>query len=171
MKHLNQLFVFLFILLAFSCTKPPDYSDTPVIDFIGLSRPTIVQDNSSFPNAENSIWIDIGFTDGDGDIGLDSTGAKQLVIIDTHFNAVTSSNIEEISVPLVPEQGAGNGISGVISFRTTPTCCVYQNPGFETCEVYEGYPTDTLIYEVFLTDRAGNESNHIFTDQIIILCQ
>jgi len=166
MKNFSQLFAFLFILFTFSCTKPPNYTDAPVIEFLSLSQPTIKQGMGV--SLDNAVWINIGYTDGDGDIGVDSTEGKQLFIIDTHFN---SPDTTEVSVPFVPEQGAGNGISGEISVATFETCCIYQIPGFENCGVYEGYPTDTLIYEIYLFDRAGNESNHIFTDPIIILCE
>jgi len=120
---------------------------------------------------EDTIWVTIGFTDGDGDIGLEETTDKQLTIIDTHFNSITEDNIKQISVPFVPEQGAGNGISGTISIATFPNCCVYPSPGPSPCTPSTQYPTDSLVYEIFMTDRAGNESNHILTDPIILLCQ
>lgn len=167
MKNYSQLFAFLFILLAFSCTKPPDYPDEPVIEFLSLSRSTIPQGT----NLNDTIWITIGFTDGDGDIGLEETTDKQLTIIDTHFNSITEDNIMQVSVPFVPEQGAGNGISGTISVATFTNCCVHPVQGAAPCSVIPGYPTDSLVYEIFMTDRAGNESNHIFTEPIILLCE
>ena len=33
------------------------------------------------------------------------------------------------------------------------------------------YPTDTLVYSLYIRDRAGHKSNIIYTPPIILLCQ
>ena len=49
-------------------------------------------------------------------------------------------------IPYVPEQGAGNGISGDIRLLLFTTCCNVLPP----CEASTTKPIDTLVYEIFI---------------------
>ena len=161
----NQIFALFILLFALACTKPPDYPDEPVIEFISLSRSEMVQSSL----LSDSITVTISFTDGDGDIG-EETNTAQIFITDPRYNTPA---VLTKSIPYVPEQGAGNGISGTMAFSVYPACCFYDTPaGIQiTCEPLEGYPTDILQYEIYIKDRAGNESNTVVTDPITLLCQ
>ena len=163
----SHFFVFLTLLFVLSCTKPPDYPDEPVIEFLSMSKNTMLQSDVF----GDSLTVTISFTDGDGDIGQDENTA-QIFILDTRFDP---PNLEPtISIPLVPEQGAGNGISGTMTFLLYSKCCFLYPPTgpVQTCEPIAGFPTDTtLVYEMYIIDRAGNESNRITTDPITLLCQ
>ena len=156
---------FILILFAFpffiGCVDPPDFPVEPQIDFIGMSKDSMQQ--SVFQ--EDSIIISISYTDGDGDLGHNDT-TRDAFFIDTRSGFLENAFI----LPFVPEEGAGNGISGEIAFKLYTTCCVYPNNVIPPCVPSSQYPIDTLIFEVYIRDRAGHESNRIFTDPIILLC-
>jgi hypothetical protein len=131
-----------------------------VITFKGMTKNKLAQSNFN----KDSLSITISFTDGDGDIGNSDT-TLALTVIDTR-DGFNSGNFK---IPIVPEQGSGNGISGEIEFVLYTTCCYYPD-GSSPCTKSTKFPTDTVIYEITLKDRAGHVSNVIKTDPIIIDC-
>lgn len=156
--------LFLSIAMIIACTKPPDYSDTPEIDFISLSNNTMMQ-GSGF---EDETTLTISFTDGDGDIGIND-GDPTVYFKDLR----DGSEFITFFAPEIPEQGVGNGISGEMYIKVNTTCCIHPDPNQnDGCDSdFSEYPTDILIYEVYIKDRAGNKSNVIQTDPITLLCQ
>ncbi len=163
---LAHYFPFFIIAIIFSCTKPPDYPIEPVIEFKKLSRNSMKQ---GFTN-NDSIVVTIGFTDGDGDLG-NNDPTIDIFVKDTR---VPDADPSPFKMPFVPVQGVGNGISGEISILTYTTCCIYPPGTFSPCDISEAattaFPTDTLMYEIYIMDRAGHESNRILTDPIILQC-
>ena len=157
------IYSFLFILLISACTNPPDYPTEPIIEFSHLSKNTMVQ---SFNNSD-TVYMTVSFTDGDGDLGTQDD-SLDIFLTDTRLDAGPL----KYKLPFVPLQGTGNGISGDITVLLPATCCIFPNNIAPPCDnsVSDLYPTDTMTYEVFIRDRAGNESNRIETDEIIILC-
>ncbi|MCB0704291.1 MAG: hypothetical protein KDC34_03240 [Saprospiraceae bacterium] len=168
MKKQNILLLVLPVLILSSCIQPPDYPIEPVIEFVSLSKTTMVSGKSD----EDETLLTISFTDGDGDLGNFQNNGQimlDMFLIDSR----TGDFDEKFSIPFVPELGASNGISGEIYARIFTTCCIY--PAYVTdaatgCDPSQQYPIDTLTYEIYIVDRAGNESNHIFADPIYILC-
>jgi len=144
--------------LIIGCTKPPDYPDEPVIEFKQFSKTTMVQ---SATNADTT-FMTISFTDGDGDIGSDTT--LNFHIVDTRDGFAPPAYI----IPSIPEQGTGNGISGEITVRLFSTCCL--PPDVNPCQPSTEMPVDTVIYEIYIEDRSGKRSNTILTDPIYLVC-
>jgi len=158
--------LFLSILMIVACTKPPDYSDTPEIGYISLSESTLVQGSLN----ETFTTLTISFTDGDGDIGID--GEPTVYFKDLRDGSET---ITAAATP-IPEQGVGNGISGEMYIKVNTTCCIHPDPLYASdgCNApFEdtGVTMDTVVYEVYIQDRAGNRSNVIQTGPITLLCQ
>lgn len=153
------------MLFAFGCTNPPDYPDEPVISYLSMSPNTFVQGVSQ---DAPQLRIIVSFTDGDGDIG-DENNQANFFLKDSRDGFEFTR-----SVPFVPEQGVGNGISGEITLKVNTDlghfCCFYPT-GQEPCTPSEQFPTDTLTYTMWMTDRAGNKSNEIETEPIYLLCQ
>ena len=56
------------LILTESCSRPPEFPDEPVIEYIGLSKNTIIQSRSS-QLPQDTIEISFKFTDGDGNLG------------------------------------------------------------------------------------------------------
>ena len=148
-------------LLVFGCINAPQYPIEPEIKYLGLSRNTMKQGNFS----TDSLSVRFSFTDGDGDLG--SEDSMSIFLIDTRDN---SDNIK-YKIPLIPEAGASKGISGDVKFVLFSTCCIFEDPFTAPCTSNEDEPSDTVIYQLYIEDRAGNKSNIIDLDPIILDCR
>jgi len=160
--------IFLSLLFILACTKPPDYSDVPEIQFVNFSKSTLLQ---GFGANNDFTYLTISFTDGDGDLGGDTVST-------VYFDDLRTPGYDflEFGAPLIPEQGTGNGISGEMIVTLPTTCCIHPDPLFSSdgCNApfeQTGVLRDTVIYEVYILDRAGNKSNVIRTDPLILLCE
>lgn len=145
------------------CVQPPDYPDEPVIEFVSLSKTTMKQT----PLGPDSILISFNFTDGDGNLGS-KNGEPNIFIKDGR----DGFDKPPYQIPFIPPQGAGNGISGMISIVVPNTYCIYIDPSGVplACEdVPVAY--DTLTYLISIKDQAGNESNQIETPPIGLICK
>jgi len=151
----------LLVAFVFACTSPPDYPPEPVLSFQSLSKDTL---NRGYDDEDHTV-VTLSFTDGDGDIsGLDT---NNMFLIDTR-TGFTEGNF---TIPDIPKVGTANGISGDIIFNLKTTCCQFPDPGLAGCEdEMPGFLYDTVVYEVYLLDLAGHESNHILLPPIYIRC-
>lgn len=158
-----KILLFSVVVVAFAaCISPPDYPIQPEIKFIGLSKNVMRQ---GLLGIEDSLFLSFSFTDGDGDLGSLGQGKDSVNIFLTDKR--TNQPSERFRIPYVPEQGAGNGISGDIRLLLFTTCCNVLPP----CEASTTKPIDTLIYEISIKDRAGHESNKILTAPIYLQCK
>lgn len=117
---------------------------------------------------EDSLTIYLLLRDGDGDIGYSNS--------DSVFNSIfirdmrTGNVSEQFNIPEIPENIAVNGIEAELELKIYTTCCLFPD-NIPPCSVVEGYPTDTLIYEIRIQDRAGHLSEAIQTSPITLICQ
>lgn len=145
-----------------SCINPPDYPDEPVLTYAGMSKYDMQQGNFN----DDSLFIFLEFTDGDGDLGREITDtARDITVVDTRTGQVQ----ERFRMPFVPEEGTGNGIDGEITIRMFNSCCIYDN-GFPPCSPNPSQTEDTLSYRITIKDRMGNVSNAITTETITLRC-
>lgn len=114
------------------------------------------------PNTDSTL-LTLYFTDGDGDIGSDDS--ISVFLIDKRDNFMQPG----FRIPFVGEQGVGKGISGEI-YIALPTSCCYYDDGRTPCEKSSDGTTDELIYELYISDRAGNLSNRIDIAPITLQC-
>jgi len=151
--------------MAIACTQPPDYPDEPIISFKSMSKNTMRQGSLIGPGAD-SLLMTISFTDGDGDLGDEGNlnPVSNIYLIDERIN----DTLLPQTIPFIPIQGAGNGISGDMSFVVFPSCCIHLG---QACEVFEDHPVDTVLYSIVIQDRAGNFSNRVQANPILLLCQ
>jgi hypothetical protein len=154
----NLLYVLLAtVVIGFTmCLRPPDYPIIPRIEFLRMSKNTMKQGNGP----SDSLRLYFTFEDGDGDIG--STDSLNIFLTDTRQ---ANAAAEPFRMPFVPEQGAKNGISGEISLLVYTTCCL------PTCNSFLNKATDSLFYDVYIKDRAGNKSNVVRTPYIGLRCK
>jgi hypothetical protein len=151
-----------------TCSRPPEFPDEPVIEFIGLSKNTIIQ-SRSIQLPKDTIEISFKFTDGDGNLG--NPDSVNIILTDSRDGFNHLFKIGEI-----PQLGAGKGIQGNIKLSLTNRsdtryfCCTFPNTRL-TCIQSTNYPKDSLYYSIKIKDRAGNWSNTIKTNYITILCQ
>lgn len=158
----------LFALGVLACQTPPDYPDEPVIEFVRMSKNTIEQGTG----AADTIRVTFSFTDGDGDLGR-SEDSDQLDIFLTDLR--TGTPADNYRIPEIPPLGASNGIRGEVTFNLFQTCCIFPQGIPLPCEPNPAnsitdFPQDTVVYELFIVDRAGNESNRIRTEAIFVQC-
>jgi hypothetical protein len=169
MKILGYIFSgTLLIGLFHSCVNPPDYPDQPQIEYIGLNKKSIAQGNGNSP--ADTLEIIFSFTDGDGDLG---TPAKDTVNFDVFLQDSRDSSMTKFRLPVLPDQGVGNGVSGEATVRIPSLlniCCTFPN-GATPCQPSIQFPTDTFSYSIQLRDRAGNLSNKVQTEMITVLCK
>lgn len=140
-----------------ACIKPPDYPVEPQIEFISVSKSELVQ-------FTDTLRINFSYTDGDGDIGveLDTLYDNNVIVTDSRTGFE-----ETFRIPVVPQQGASNGISGEISLLLEYTCCINSSP---ICTPTPGVGPEEIIYSVQMFDKAGNASNIIQTTPIFLIC-
>ena len=155
-------YLFLFVALCgtfWACTSAPEFPIEPVIGFKSITRSTL-QQGYSF---EDSTHVTISFTDGDGDLG--DKDSLNVYVIDERDNFLKT----QARIPFIPSQGAGNGIAGTIDLLLPTSCCIFPD-GQVPCTASAKYPLDTLVYSLYIKDRAGHESNKIKTTQIVLKC-
>lgn len=174
MKWIPILSLFSLASIAlFSCVDPPDYPDEPVIEFLSLSKSSVLQSNLD----NDTLAITFSFTDGDGNLSFSGISSEQDIFV--RESRAPDSLVTGLKIPQIPAQGANNGISGEITFflfnnPTSEFCCsTDEHPLAEPCNPFS-YPvgaTTTVHYTIQIRDRAGNYSNEIRTDDITILCR
>ncbi len=160
--YIGSILFFSCVYLITGCVKAPDFPPEPEINFIGFTKTSMNQGSLN----NDSTFLTIGFQDGDGDIGHPTNSTmRNLFIIDKR----TGNFFNQFKVPEIPEQGVGNGVTGEITVLMYTTCCIF--PEFiPPCESPPQFPTNDVTFEVYLVDRAGNESNRIITEPITLLC-
>lgn len=159
MKIKIVLYCALFVAFA-TCIRPPNYPIEPQIQLVGQTK-TNMRQGSGF---QDSLYITLSFTDGDGDIGGVGTDSLNVFITDKRNNKPVEQTYR---MPFVPEAGAKNGISGEIRFLMYTTCCL----SLEPCMPTPSHPVDTLVYEMYIKDRAGHKSNAVKTNPILLQCK
>jgi hypothetical protein len=145
-----------------SCINAPEFSIVPKIEFVGMSKDTMLQGL----NQQDSIIVTFHFEDGDGDIGRTTDAEMNNVFfIDTRTGQIDNA----FGIPFVPPQGSTNGIEGEVHIKIYSTCCIY--PVGDPCLPSAQFPFDELTYQIYITDRAGNSSNLIETLPIHLRCE
>lgn len=168
-KLVSNYYLFLLLIACLSilsCSDKPDFTDAPTIEFRSISKNQLQQSST---NATDTLEVIIYFEDGDGDIGHDRTDGNFAPFDVIYIDNRTGDVGQMFNLPYVPEQGSGNGITGTARMTLLSTCCVF-NDGTPPCESPIDKPTNDLIYEVYILDRAGNQSNTITLPAITLLC-
>lgn len=160
--------IFTFFIFQ-SCEKEPKFSPIPEIRFIDFTQ-------ILGKNLKDSIGIlKIGFTDGDGDMGLsaEDTLPPYQVQGNFYYNFVVkyfekqqgtwveittlpngSPLINSARIPNITPKGQRKALEGEISIN------LFTNNPFASF--------DTIRYQCFIYDRALNKSNEIVTNEIVV---
>lgn len=140
----------ILILIVAGCISPPQYSDVPEI-----SAPQV--DKTIAIPGQDSLEVSFEFRDGNGDLGSKSRDTViNAFLIDTRTGFKYSYQL-----PYISEQAEDQSVTGTIWITVEPFTfsCRPNRPNF-----------DTLAYEIYIIDRAGNESNRITTPNIVLDC-
>ncbi len=155
--NIRYLFVFALIAMAaFSCQKPNEMSNIPQISLSYFVA----------PNGSNAVRIGmdtavLSFTiaDGDADLGRDQSGTDY----DIYIRDLRSGDFLGYFFPEFDKsiENPKKGIVGHCEFLFSPDLLI---PRSDTIHIQN----DTTSFEFYIVDRAGHESNHLFTPQIIM---
>lgn len=140
---MRKLIVFFWALAAASCNGYK--SNPPEINLEEVSPGTIQE-------YKDSIYMRISFYDKDGDLGENFTDDPNLFVIDNRLGLAHEFRISNI----VPG-GAEVSIQGELEWTINS---VYVT-GSENSE--------TVDYDIYVVDRAGNQSNVLVTPAITIV--
>lgn len=156
------LFCACLVSLFITCVDAPNFGVAPEIQFVSISKDTLNQGVFQ----EDSLTVTFSFTDGDGDLGDEAaSGESNVFFIDTRTDFQDNS----FRIPFIPREGTANGIEGTVRISLFSTCCIFPN-GADPCTVNSEFPFDSVQYKIYIQDRAGNMSNEILTDPIILRC-
>lgn len=159
----KTLLLFVAVLLS-TCIKKDHFPDTPVIEFISLTK---IQNDLGY---DDKGILKISFTDGNGDIGLSQydTFPPYNVGSEWYYNFFITYFEKQNGVLKMVELPLTNN-SRIPQVNTDGS----EKPVKGTIEVElfinnfaSGY--DTIAYEVSIADRALNISNKVLTPEIII---
>jgi hypothetical protein len=168
-KHHFKVLLF-FILLTFvatSCYKEPTFSLTPEIAFNTITKDIRLD---QFTGAKkDSIIVTLDFKDGDGDLGFDS-GEIGGEVNQSDYNYVvkpfrkikgvfTSFETFETYSGFFPRLNTDEKIGpikGKLSYR------------IEVLTAFWPIKKDTVKFEIYIKDRAGNQSNTVETNPIVL---
>jgi len=185
MRVMRKTWLFLVLVLSmvslavmYGCVSIPNLTNSPEITFKSIR---FAKGRNSFTD---TLYIGINFTDGDGNLGLnstDTTGQFALIVNGSvnlnHYNFVVSPEIKYPKVgswkPFVfpcvkpPCTNNYNGrfpplFSNTVDQKPIKGTIVYNVPSLS-------YPYDSLMrFKVYIQDRSLNKSNTILTDSILI---
>ena len=147
---MRNLFILAILsLLLFSCNKKHSYSNTPKITFDRLSQ------NTTQAGSQDIIYIRFLFEDGDGNIGF---GTNNLFLKDSRDTVFQNYKIPDIPSKFNPEDGLKGSIqvSYEAAFLLLRSDSLHQE-------------SDTLTWDIYMKDQAGNESNTITTSPLILI--
>lgn len=140
-----------------SCYKTPEFPIEPTLEFdtINVSNPY---------QALTAGSMFLKFTDGDGDLGLLST--DDVVNVNSIFIKTVKYNKEDTSnIPFIPKRGTSDAISGTIEIKLGGTLSGLID---EADLLLLQKPLDTLVFDIYIRDRAGHNSNVVTTPPLVI---
>jgi len=151
----------LLVMSGWHCLDTPNYADEPYIEFLSLSKDTMLQGYF----LEDSIIVSFRFEDGDGDLGRKAQDeANNVFFIDER-----TGGVETYGIPAIPQEGAANGVEGEIRIVLFTLCCIYDD-GTDPCIPHDTIPFEEVQFRIYILDQAGHKSNEILTSPITLRC-
>lgn len=140
----NLIYLVLISAFLISCKKEEIVNDIPSIELIETSPTQVVE-------LMEPIYFKISYRDGNGDLGENDPDVHNLILRDPRIDIKYEYRISE----LVP--GAAEvPISGVLVFS------------IPNAFITDGSTQQTVNFEIYVKDRAGNKSNVINSGTITI---
>jgi hypothetical protein len=160
-KSLTILFLTLFMMI--SCGKLEQRPETPHIEFRSF---TVFDTTDILGNDSKGGRLKFYFEDGDGDVGLEPPEGENIDstnLFFTMYRKVNDTMVEipeddilhpsDYRIPYMEREGQNKILKGTISVTF-----LYL--------FYSPTDTDTVRYDFFIKDRAGNLSNTESTSEI-----
>lgn len=187
-----SLTIAVLVIFSFnSCLTKPDFPFEPTISFASLSKKSILDGNNQL--IEDSIFLEINFRDGNGDIGLSSADTLGKFAFRNPDNTLNpfyfnfycdiyrqnkfTGQYERVKFPVSKDPILGIDVESNIYGRVPPLLEGGQGPIEGTIRYNIGglfydvlgiNQRDSIRFEVFIYDRALNKSNVITTPAILV---
>jgi len=145
MKELGYLIIFL-LIFGVGCKKDKveKPGEVPKIEFVSIFPTTVKA-------LQDSLVLRISYRDGDGDLGENTSDAKNAFVKDMRNGLEYSFRIRQ----LAPD-GAVISIKGELSIVLPAISSPLTGN------------TEQTIFEIYVKDRAGNKSNTVLSSAITI---
>ncbi|MCC6752628.1 MAG: hypothetical protein IT266_01450 [Saprospiraceae bacterium] len=161
-QNLAIVVVPLLLGLLFSCEPSGKGDAVPQLVYRGASKTILQQGDLN----QDSLWLLFDFEDGDGDLGFGSGDPSAEVYL---WDERTGNLHNAFKLPDLPPSG-GSSQKGSLRLLVFTTCCLFPD-NIPPCSAPPQYPTDSLRFSAYLTDRAGHQSPRVFSDRIELRCQ
>ncbi len=156
MKQLYIIILLAIVVAVQSCFKLESYPNEPKVEYLDF---ILVDTLDKLGNVIKQGTLQFAFTDGDGDIGFDTTTPLQNTIFLEKYKVEDGElSLIELFVPLnyyIPKYEnleEGKPLKGEMLVT-------------DINEIYP-YVSDTILYTFYIVDRAGNVSNMDTTEYI-----
>lgn len=163
-------FLMTMIVLT-SCLKGPEYPIEPLITNVSI-------DKNEVANFEESFVISIDFQDGDGDLGNDTNNSEEeeffdnIFLIDNRVNInLDSVFIRPSSIEMLTPPSGEQAIDGTIRVTIAEICCLNETGSPACLPSQARLETNEVVYDVYIIDRAGHQSNVVQTPPLTIRCK
>lgn len=159
--------IFVLSTLLSGCLSIPDYPDTPQIEFYDISSTPSVDQNTG--GYKDSVVISIKFKDGDGDLGYTQSEIDSLRNT-SNYNYVVNQfrKVSGEYVPYVPIEPYSGYFFQISNEKPGPLEGIIHYNGVQIYHSFYPFPKDSIRFEVYIKDRAGNISNTITTDPVYV---
>ena len=143
---MKSAFSILVILIALVGCKKEEivFEATPNIEFVSISPTSVTE-------FQDEVIVTIKYRDGDGDLGENTPDVKNLFVTDSRNNVEYSFRVQQ----LAPSDSDIN-IEGQLEIN------------LKTLSVVGVGDSESAIFDVYIVDRAGNQSNSISTLAITV---
>ncbi|MEO0469412.1 MAG: hypothetical protein AAF206_07325 [Bacteroidota bacterium] len=141
----NILIGLLLSGLLMACQdESPFISEVPEISLEGVSATQV----KAF---EDEISFTIRYTDGDGDLGTNDDSQRNVFVADSRIQAISEFRLQQVA-----PDGASVPVTGTFVLTLPNTI------------ITNGASEESVVFTIYLVDRAGNESNRIDSPEIIV---
>lgn len=131
-------------VLLFSCEKDEELSNVPQISFVSIS-PTTAEE------FVDEITIKISYFDANGDLGENDPDVKNLFLTDNRNNITYQYRIQQLA-----PNNATIAIEGNLNITLSST------------GITDGSNAQTATFDIYVVDRANNQSNIVTTSAITV---
>ncbi len=152
---LTPFLLLLYFVSFFSCDKAT--SKIPFVEFVSVSKSYMVQ------NSGDSLFLVFSFTDGDGNLGSDTS--DNIFVKDSR----NGLNIATYKLPdYLGNNNTNSSRSGEVSIVVYAQCCIF--PDSSSCYSSTQFPERSMKYQVQVVDNEGNYSNIMESSEITLEC-
>lgn len=142
---MRKLLSILILAVVWSCGEDVAFEESPTIDLVKIGPSTVVE-------LQDSIYIEISYEDGDGDLGENAPDAKNFFLRDERIDLTYQYRISELA-----PSGSDVPIKGKLILILPNTV------------ITNGSTQEEVTYSIWVKDRAGNKSNTLTAGPITVV--